>query len=131
MKPTFIFYWVARIGVAIILAQTLHFKFTGAEESVYIFSKVGMEPWGRIGVGVLELIAAFLLLINVTAWIGAALAAGLMGGAIIMHLTLIGIVVKNDRGQLFLYALIAFFCSGYILFVNRQKIIELVKGLAK
>jgi hypothetical protein len=131
MKPLFIFYWITRIVAAIILAQTLYFKFTGADESIYIFSKVGMEPWGRIGVGVLELIAAILLLINITAWLGAALAAGLMGGAMVMHFTLLGIVIKNDGGQLFLYALIVFLCSGYILFVNKQKIIDLMKVLAK
>jgi hypothetical protein len=47
-----------RVIAAIILLQTLYFKFTGAEESIYIFTKVGMEPWGRIGSGVGELIAA-------------------------------------------------------------------------
>jgi hypothetical protein len=131
MKPAFVFYWITRIVAAVILAQTLYFKFTGADESVYIFSKIGMEPWGRIGVGVLELIAAVLLVFNITAWVGAALAAGLMGGAMVMHFTVLGVVVKNDGGQLFFYALIVFFCSGYILFVNKQKIIEMVKVLAK
>ncbi|HEY8933924.1 MAG TPA: DoxX family membrane protein, partial [Cyclobacteriaceae bacterium] len=84
MKMTILVYWTARIIAAFIMLQTLYFKFTGAEESIYIFTQVGMEPWGRIGVGVLELIASVLILINVTAWMGGLLALGLMGGAIMM-----------------------------------------------
>ncbi len=80
------FYWGARLVAAIILLQTLYFKFTASPESVYIFSTIGMEPWGRIGVGVVELIAGVLLLLSATAWIGAGLALGLMAGAIGMHL---------------------------------------------
>jgi putative oxidoreductase len=124
METKNIVYWIARIIAAVIMAQTLYFKFTGAEESVYIFTTVGMEPWGRIGVGTLELIASVLILISATAWIGAGLALGLMGGAIMMHLTLLGISVKGDGGQLFLYAVIVAVCSAYILFFNREKIMS-------
>lgn len=74
--------WILRILAALIMLQTLFFKFSGAEESIYIFSKLGMEPWGRIGTGVLELIASVLILFpKTTAW-GALIAIGLMGGAI-------------------------------------------------
>jgi uncharacterized membrane protein YphA (DoxX/SURF4 family) len=65
--------WALRIVAALILLQTLFFKFSGAEESVYIFSTLGMEPWGRIGSGVLELIASVLILYPRTTFIGAAL----------------------------------------------------------
>jgi putative oxidoreductase len=131
MRPSNVVYWIARVGAAIIMLQTLYFKFTGAAESIYIFQTVGMEPWGRIGVGVLELIASILILINVTAWMGAALAAGLMVGAIGMHLTLLGIVVKDDGGQLFIYALLVLIFSLYILFVNKQRLTEMAARFYK
>jgi len=124
------FYWGARLVAAVILLQTLYFKFTASPESVYIFSTIGMEPWGRIGVGVVELIAGVLLLLSATAWIGAGLALGLMAGAIGMHLTLLGIEVQNDGGQLFIYALVVTFCSVFVLMVNKEKIQALIKRVA-
>src|SRR5258707_10230054 len=92
---------ICRGAAAVILLQTLFFKFTGAPESVYIFTKVGLEPWGRIGSGVAELIAAILLIAPSFPWLGAGLALGVMGGAIMSHLTVLGIVVKDDGGLLF------------------------------
>jgi len=85
-----------RIIVAIILLQTLRFKFTAHPDSVYIFSKVGLEPYGRIGIGIVELIAGILLLIPKTAWVGALLSLGVISGAIVMHLTKLGIEINND-----------------------------------
>ena len=126
---TLIFYWCVRILAALIMLQTLRFKFSGAEESVYIFSTVGMEPWGRIFVGVLELLAAILIMLNATVWIGAALSAGLMAGAIGMHLTILGISVKGDGGYLFFLALLVFACSVIILRFNKSKIMALIKAL--
>src|SRR5512135_784707 len=96
--------WVLRIVAAVILLQTLFFKFTAAPESVYIFTKVGAEPWGRIGSGVVELIAAALLLTPRWPWAGAALALGVMAGAIVSHLTILGIEVMGDKGLLFALA---------------------------
>lgn len=121
-----ILYWTARLVAAIVMFQTLFFKFTASEESVYIFTTVGMEPWGRLGVGALELIAAVLLLIPATAWLGGVLALGLMLGAIGMHLTILGIVVQNDGGYLFMLAILVALCSVYILFRNANKIIGLL-----
>lgn len=100
--------WIFRIIAAVIMLQTLFFKFTAAPESVYIFSKLGMEPWGRIGIGILELIASILLLIPYTVAYGAVLGLGLMSGALFFHLTRLGIVVQDDSGQLFIYALMVF-----------------------
>jgi len=124
------FYWGARLVAAVILLQTLYFKFTASPESVYIFSTIGMEPWGRIGVGVVELIAGVLLLLSATAWLGAGLALGLMAGAIGMHLTVLGIEVQGDGGQLFIYALVVTFCSVFVLMVNKEKIQALIKRVA-
>jgi putative oxidoreductase len=93
--------WTFQIIAAAILLQTLFFKFTGAEESVYIFTRLGAEPWGRIGSGVVELIAAGLLLSGRFSAVGGLVAAGVMGGAIMGHLTRLGIIVKDDGGLLF------------------------------
>lgn len=119
--------WAARIITAIILLQTLFFKFTGAEESKYIFSKLDAEPWGRIGSGVVELIASILILIPATTWIGALLGLGTMTGAIFAHLFILGISVRNsdgsyDNGQLFVYAVIVFIACSYLLWTNRRSV---------
>lgn len=114
--------WTCRIASAVILVQTLYFKFSGAEESVYIFTKVGLEPWGRIGSGVAELIAAVLLFVPGLVWLGAGLAMTLMCGAILSHLTVLGIVVENDGGLLFALAWIVFLCSAVVLYLYRRKI---------
>ncbi len=114
--------WGARIVVAIILFQTLYFKFTGAPESIYIFKTVGMEPGGRIGSGIVELIAGILLLIPRTATIGALLALGTISGAIFFHLTILGIEVQGDGGTLFIMAIIVFILSALVLFLNKNDI---------
>ena len=94
---------VLRIIVAVILLQTLRFKFLAHPDSIYIFTQVGMEPWGRIGIGVLELIASILLFLSKKIWLGAGLSAGLMTGAVTMHLTMIGIEVKGSQRWLNFY----------------------------
>ena len=114
--------WILQLVVAVILLQTLFFKFTGAEESVYIFTTVGAEPWGRIGSGVVELIAAVLLLTPALAPYGAILAAGVMAGAIASHLTILGVEVKGDGGLLFALALGVFFGSLAVLYLRRAQI---------
>lgn len=114
---------------SLILLQTLFFKFTGAEESVYIFTIVGMEPWGRIGVGVMELIASVLLLISAVSWLGAIIAVGLMAGAIGMHLTILGIEVQGDGGYLFFLALVVMICAAFVLWVEREKAISFIGKL--
>jgi len=114
--------WVLRIMGAIILLHTLFFKFTAAPESVYIFTKVGAEPWGRIGSGVVELIAAILILTPRFTWLGSLLAMGVMAGAILSHLTVLGIEVQGDKGLLFVLALIVFVCSTANLLLHRSEI---------
>ena len=118
---------VLRIIVAIILIQTLRFKFMAHPDSVYIFSQVGLEPVGRIGIGILELIAGILLLIPKTVWAGATLTLGLIGGAIFMHLTKLGIEVNGDSGVLFYTAIITLILSGIILWFYRKDIPFLFK----
>jgi putative oxidoreductase len=114
--------WLLQLIVAGILLQTLFFKFTGAPESVYIFSTLGAEPWGRIGSGIVELIASVLLLIPATTTMGAALALGVISGAIVSHLTILGIEVQGDGGLLFALALIVFVASAAILVLRRAEI---------
>jgi len=114
--------WVLRITAAVILLQTLFFKFTAAPESVYIFTKVHAEPWGRIGSGIVELIAAILILTPRFTWLGSLLAVSVMTGAILSHLTVLGIEVQGDKGLLFALALIVFVCSIANLFLHRSEI---------
>src|SRR5215813_1625109 len=121
-KTSTIIAWICRVAAAVILLQTLFFKFTAAPESVYIFTKVGLEPWGRIGSGVAELIAAILILIPATTWIGAGLALGIMAGAIFSHLTVLGLVVMNDGGLLFGLSLAVAACSLVLLFLQRRRL---------
>ena len=128
-NPARILHLLLRLVAAVILLQTLYFKFTGAPESVYIFTTVGMEPWGRYGSGVGELIAAALLLMPYTAWIGAGMGVGVMAGALFFHLTKLGIVVKDDGGTLFYLALAVMICCLFILFIDRNDAVTKVKSL--
>ena len=117
--------WTARIIVAVILLQTLFFKFTGSEESRYIFTTLmgaEFEAIGRIGSGVVELIAAVLLLIPSKAWLGSVIALGTISGAIFSHLTMLGIEVKGDGGLLFGLAVIVFVLSAVILLIHRREL---------
>ncbi len=114
--------WLLRLIAAAILLQTLFFKFTGARESVYIFSKLGLEPWGRLGTGLAELAAGILLLVPRTAPYGALLSLGIISGAIASHLAVLGIALPEagDRGELFGLAVVVFLCSVGILLMHRQ-----------
>lgn len=112
--------WLARIIAAVILLQTLYFKFSAHPDSVAIFTAVGQEPWGRIGSGVVELIASVLLFVPGFTAVGAALALGVMSGAIFFHLTKLGIVVNNDGGSLFALAVAVWVCSAFVLWLYRK-----------
>ncbi len=114
--------WLSQVVVAIILLQTLFFKFSGAPESVYIFQQVGMEPWGRYGSGVTELLAAVLLLWPGRAVWGALLALGVISGAIFFHLTRLGIEVQGDGGLLFALAVTVFVGSLAVLLLRRREL---------
>ena len=114
--------WILRLVAAIILLQTLYFKFTAAPESVYIFSQLGLEPYGRIGIGIAELITGILLLIPKTTWIGAVLGLGIISGAIFSHLTKLGINVQDDGGLLFAMACIVFVCCSVLIFRLKKEI---------
>lgn len=116
--------WMLRIAAAVILLQTLFFKFSGARESVYIFSTLGAEPWGRIGSGVVELVAAILLLLPRTTVFGAALALMTMLGAIVSHVTKLGIALPavDDHGELFGLAVAVLMCCAGVLYLHRGEL---------
>jgi len=134
--PVLVVSWICRIVAAIILLQTLFFKFTAAPESVYIFTKLGtfvhtylpfasigtVEVSGRIGSGIIELIAAVLLLTPRFAWAGAILAMAATGGAIVSHLTFLGIEVQGDKGLLFFLAIAVLVTSAIALYLHRMQI---------
>lgn len=114
--------WVFQVLVAVIFLQTLFFKFSGAAESVYIFSALGVEPWGRIATGIAEFGAAILLLIPRTSALGALFSLGIISGAILSHLTVLGIALPDigDRGELFGMAVVVFIGSAIVLFIRRK-----------
>ncbi|WP_438965918.1 DoxX family protein [Flavobacterium sp.] len=119
--------WIIKLVAVVILLQTLFFKFTAAPESVYIFTTLGIEPYGRIGSGIVELIASILILIPRTTLLGAILGLGTMTGAILSHVTKLGIEVNNDGGTLFTLAIITFICCAILIFINKEKIPALLK----
>ncbi|MDQ8202209.1 DoxX family protein [Pelagicoccus sp. SDUM812003] len=113
--------WIAQIVAAVIFAQTLFFKFAGAEESVYIFSTLGVEPWGRWLAGISELVAAGLLMHPRLSWLGAMVGVGVMLGAIASHLLVLGIEVQDDGGLLFSLALVATVACGMCIALRRSQ----------
>jgi len=119
--------WILKLLAAFIMLQTLFFKFSASDESVYIFSTLGMEPWGRIGTGVMELIASVLILFPKTTGIGAVLGIGLMSGALFFHITKLGLVVQDDGGQLFIYALLVFLSCVALAVIYRRDLFQLVR----
>ena len=130
MKFTTVITWALRLLAAAIMLQTLYFKFTGHEQSVKLFSLLGMEPWDRSGVGAMELIASGLIPFPRTTVIGAALGAGLMAGAILFHLTILGIEFDGDA-WLFIYALTCFTCCAILLLIYRRQVLRLIPGNRK
>ena len=116
--------WALRLIIAVILLQTLFFKFSAAKESVYIFSTLGIEPWGRIGSGIFELIASILLVIPATVAVGAAMALAATGSAILFHLARLGIALTavGDHGELFALAIVVTLCSIGVLVLHRQEL---------
>ncbi|MEM9547734.1 MAG: DoxX family protein [Bacteroidota bacterium] len=123
--------FILRVVVAIILVQTLYFKFTAHPDSVYIFSTVGLEPFGRIGIGIAELIAALLIMIPRTVWLGAGMSLGIISGAIFMHLTQLGVEVNGDGGTLFFLAVAVFVSSAVVLWTEKENIPFLSKLVGK
>ena len=126
MKIQLILIWALRLVAAYIMLQTLYFKFTGHEQSVRLFTELGMEPWGRIGTGVIELVASILILYPKTTGIGAVLGIGMMAGAIFFHVTKLGLKFDGDYG-LFAFAVITFVCCAILFLVYRNQVFALLK----
>lgn len=131
MKTNNLISWVLRLTVAVILIQTLYFKFTAHPDSVHIFSELGVEPWGRIGLGIIELITAILILIPKTKIIGMVNSLGIISGAIFSHILVLGINVSNDGGGLFTLAIIVFVASTIFLIMHKNELISLVQKFTK
>lgn len=125
------FILVLRILAAVILLQTLFFKFSGAEESIYIFETLGVEPFGRYASGIIELLAAILLLVPATQAIGAIISMGVMAGAILSHLVFLGIEVKGDGGLLFSLALVVFISGAIIAYFRREDVLVYLPFITK
>ncbi|WP_353548986.1 DoxX family protein [Sediminibacterium sp. KACHI17] len=129
MKRSIIFSWILRLLAAIILLQTLFFKFTAAEESVFIFTEMGIEPWGRIATGIAELITALFILYRPTLFIGAIFGVGIMTGALLSHIIVLGIEIQQDGGQLFIYAAVVWISCMILSIMHRQQLITLLERI--
>lgn len=114
--------WIVRIAAAVIFLQTLYFKFSAHPDSIHIFTTIGMEPWGRIGIGVMELITAILLILPRTAGFGAVMGLGVISGAIFFHLTSLGIEVNGDGGKVFYLAIAVFVLCLIAAIIHRKEI---------
>ncbi|HMQ50176.1 MAG TPA: DoxX family protein [Saprospiraceae bacterium] len=131
MKTKNLLSWVFRLIAAGVLVQTLYFKFTAHPDSVYIFSQLGMEPWGRIGTGVAELVISILLIVPRTAWLGALGGLGIISGALMAHLTQLGVEVQGDGGTLFILAVVVFVSCLIVLFLHRAQAVSTVRHFLK
>lgn len=131
MKTKNFISWLLRLTVVIILLQTLYFKFTAHPESVHIFSALGVEPWGRIGLGIIELITAILILTPKTKIIGMINSLGIILGAVFSHLLVLGVTVGNDGGGLFTLAIIVLIASTLFLILHKTEVISLIKRIKK
>lgn len=123
--------WILRLTVAVILVQTLYYKFTAHPDSVHIFSALGVEPYGRIGLGVIELVTAILVLLPRTQLYGMVLSLGIISGAIFSHLLVLGINVQNDGGGLFTLAIIVLMACIVYLFMHRDEVRKVVQNWIK
>ena len=113
---------IPRLIVAIILAQTLPFKFSGAEESIWIFQQIGWEPGGRYLIACIETVATLLLLTNYYIF-GAIISLSIISAANFLHFTKLGFIVNDDGGTLFILSIIVIFCSLWIvLYWNMQRV---------
>jgi len=106
-------HWIPRITVAFILAQTLPFKFSGAPETIALFEELGMEPYGRYFIAIVELVAVITLL---TPWyiVGAIISLSIISAANFLHFAKLGIEINNDGGALFWMSVIVLFNSIWI-----------------
>lgn len=121
-KTKLIVSWVFQATAAVILAQTLYFKFSGSEESRLIFSMLGVEPWGRWAAGCAEAAAVILLLVPRTAAAGAMVTLGIITGAILSHLVRLGIEVNGDGGLLFGLAVATLVSAGLVAWLRRAEV---------
>lgn len=117
-----------RIIVAVILLQTLYFKFTAHPDSVHIFSALGVEPWGRITLGIIELIVAVMILLPKTKTLGMLCSLIIILGAVASHLLVLGINVSSDNGKLFALALVVLICSSIYLIWCKNEVISVFRS---
>lgn len=128
-KPHRIISWILQIVVAVLLAQASVFKLISDPDTVSLFTKLGMEPHGRIMTGIFELLACILLLIPVSSIYGALLAAGLMSGALLGHITKLGFT--GPEGELGIMAILILLASLVILFLRRAQLPFIARMFSK
>jgi hypothetical protein len=132
MTPRLYIKWALSAYIAFVFVQSLFFKFTGSVESVYIFSTLRdwsgialFEPVGRWLIGGCELIASILLFVPRMRVFGAAMAIGIMTGAIYFHLfTPLGTNILGDGGELFSLACGVWISGWVILLLSTDEVMN-------
>jgi putative oxidoreductase len=110
--------WLAQLVAAAILGMAGLSKLSSAPDSVALFTRLGVEPWGRYLLGAVELLTALLLLWPKSAVVGGVLGMVLMLGAIATHLFRIGITYGGDP-SLFLMATVVLLASAATITLRR------------
>lgn len=82
--------WALQILLALTFLAAASGKLLGSADMVSMFDRIGLGQGFRYLTGALEVAGAILLLIPRTAWMGGALLACIMVGAIPTHLFVIG-----------------------------------------
>jgi uncharacterized membrane protein YphA (DoxX/SURF4 family) len=113
--------WSLRLVPAAILAIAVPAKFIGDPGTVAIFTQLGAEPTGRVATGVFELVAVVLLLVPGVTIYGALFTAGLMSGAILSHLAVLGVAPDGDP-SMFVMAAVAFMAASSTVWHRRREI---------
>ena len=113
--------WVLQIGAAGMFLMVGFLKLSGNPQLVGLFEAIGLGQWFRYLTGTLEVAGAFLLLIPRMSGLGALMLAGVMVGAVVTHVFIVG-------GSP-LMAIILLVVTGVVAWRRRQRTMNLLAGL--
>lgn len=120
---SFIVQWTLRLFISFYLIQYSYVKLSGQQSAIELFTTLEMEPWGRITIGILELITVLLILYPRTTVLGGLLGMVSMAAVIYYHLTQLGIAIRGDS-FLFIIACAIFAASLALVITNRKQLIN-------
>jgi len=113
--------WVLQIAAAGVFLMVGFLKLSGNAQLVGLFQAIGLGQWFRYLTGTLEVAGAILLLIPRTSGLGALMLVGVMVGAVMTHLFIVG-------GSP-LMAIILLIVTGLVAWGRRQRTMNLLTGI--